>query len=117
MDINNLNWDQHKLTEKGVHSLTMPKEMREVLSRAVTGGHPMIAMHTGKSHIRVYIKDDGIVHTTSSGGGQGRGTANFEAELRRGHRSVGKDFPRRNESVKAFQKRMTKNQGGDSEQE
>ena len=117
MDINNINWNQHKLTEKGVHSLTMPKDMREVLSRAVTGGHPMIATHTGGTHLRIYIKDDGMVHTTTTGGGQGRGTANFEAELRRSHRSVGRDFPRRNESMKAFQKRMAKNQGGDSEQE
>lgn len=124
MDINNLNWEQHKLTEKGVHSIAMPRDARDVLARAVSGGHPMIAMHKG-SHIKIYIKDDGIVTTTSSGG-RGRGVANFESDLRRGHRSVGKDFPRKNESPKAFQKRMAENQsnnteqnnqGGDSEQE
>lgn len=124
MDINNLNWEQHKLTEGGVNSIKLPKDMREVLARAVSGGHPMIVMHKG-SHVKVFIKDDGIV-TTASSGGRGRGTANFEAELRRNHRSIGKDFPRKSESPKAFQRRMAKNQsnnteqnnqGGDSEQE
>lgn len=110
MDANNLNWDQHRLTEKSVYGLKMPRDMRDVLARAVSGGHPMIAHVSNKNtHIRIYIKDDGIVGTSSTGG-RGRGTANFEADLRRAHRSIGKDFPRGNESMKQFLKRMEKQQ-------
>ena len=105
-----LNWDQHRLTEGMVHGMHVDKEYREILIRAVSGGHPLIARQTNNSHTQILIKDDGMV-TAAGSGGRGRGFANFESELRRGIRSVGGDFPRRDESIKAFQRRMQKNQG------
>lgn len=94
----------------------MSKDGQDILARAVSGGHPMIARTTAKGHIQVMIKDDGIVVTSGTGGG-GSGNANFESELRRAHRSVGRDFPRKNESMKQFQRRMAKNQGDSNEQQ
>lgn len=113
-----VNWEQHRLTEGMVHGVSMDKESREILKRAVSGGHPLIARKTQSNHIQIMIKDDGMV-TTAGTGGRGRGSANFESELRRGIRSVGGDFPRKNESIKAFQKRMgnTKQDSTPDEQE
>ena len=105
-----LNWDQHRLTEGIIRGLSVPKEHREILTRAVSGGHPLIARPTNSGHTQILIKDDGMVIAAGSGG-KGRGFANFESELRRGIRSVGGDFPRRDESIKAFQRRMQKSQG------
>lgn len=104
-----LNWDQHRLTEKSVKGIQMSKDGQDILARAVSGGHPLIVRYTGKGHIQVLVKDDGMVITSGSGG-RGSGNDNFESELRRAHRSVGKDFPRKNESMKQFQRRMAKNQ-------
>lgn len=114
MDINNVNWEQHKMHEGHVRSLSAEKETKEILMRAIQSGHPMIAIQPKSNHIKIYVKDDGIVTTGGTGGG-GRGFANFEAQLRRAHRSVGSDFPRRNESLKKFQERMKK--GNKDEQE
>lgn len=114
--MDNINWDQHKLTEKSVHGVPIPKEHREVLRRAVLGGHPMIARQTSKKHVQIYVKDDGLVLTSGTGGG-GRGAENFEGDMRRAHRSVGKDFPKKNESMKQFQRRMEKQQGNNNGQE
>lgn len=111
-----LNWDQHRLTEGMVHGVPMDKESREILGRAVSGGHPLIARRTQNSHVQIIIKDDGII-THAGTGGRGRGSANFESELRRGIRSVGGDFPRRNESIKAFQRRIQKNQSSSEQQD
>ena len=112
--MDNINWDQHKLTEKSVHGVPIPKEHREVLQRAVAGGHPLIARQTGKSHVQIYIKDDGIV-LTSGTGGRGRGAENFESNVRQNMRGIGKDFPRKGESQKQFERRMQKKQGNDNE--
>ena len=107
--MDNVNWDQHKLTEKSVKGIPMPKDGQDVLSRAVSGGHPLIARKTSKGHIQVLIKDDGIV-IHSGTGGRGSGNENFESALRRAHRSIGRDFPRKNESMKQFQRRMANRQ-------
>lgn len=116
MDINKLNWDQHSMKEGHVRSLGIDKERQDVLIRALQSGHQFIGMKSGGGHIKIYIKDDGLVHTASTGGDR-RGVDNFESQLRRNLKGIGKDFPRRNESMKAFQRRMAKQQGGDSEQE
>jgi hypothetical protein len=106
--MDNLNWDQHRLTERSVHGLNMPRDHREILARAVSGGHPIIARQ-GKDHVKLYIKDNGIV-VASGSGGRGRGSQNFESQLRRGHRQANTDFPRKNESLKQFQQRMLNEQ-------
>jgi hypothetical protein len=104
MGLNHLNWDQHRLTERMVHGVDMPKDMREILMRAVQGGHPMILQKTAKNHTVVHIKDDGSVVSAGTGG-RGRGNKNFESQLRRNLRSVGADMPRKGESMKQFIKR------------
>jgi hypothetical protein len=68
-----LNWEQHRLTEKSVHSLGFDKERREILARAISAGHPLIARVSGRNHIQILIKDDGMVTTGSTPGGGGRG--------------------------------------------
>lgn len=114
--MDNINWDQHKLTEKSAHGVFQDKDFREILQRAISGGHPMIARQTSKGHVQIYIKDDGIVNAAGTSGG-GRGANNFEGEMRKAHRSVGMDFPRKNESLKQFQRRMQRQQGNNNEQE
>lgn len=106
---NSLNWEQHIMTAGHVKSLKTDKDRRDVLIRAISSGHPMIAEQRRNSHIVVHVKDDGSVTTSSSGGG-GRGVDNFESQLRRAHKSVDSDFPRKGESDKQFQRRMAKKQ-------
>ncbi len=106
---NSLNWEQHIMKEGHVKSLKTDKDRKNVLIRAIGSGHPMIAEQRRNGHIVVHVKDDGSITTASSGGG-GRGVENFESQLRRAHRSVGSDFPRKNESDKQFQRRMANNQ-------
>lgn len=107
---NSLNWEQHIMTAGHVRSLKTDKDRRDVLIRAISSGHPMIAEQRRNNHIVVHVKDDGSVTTAGSGGG-GRGVDNFESQLRRAHKSVGSDFPRKNESDKQFQRRMDNKNG------
>lgn len=116
MGIDHLNWDQHSMKEGHVRSLGMDRERQEVMIRALQSGHQFIGVKSGGNHIKIYIKDDGLV-TTASTGGERRGVDNFESQMRRNLRTVGKDFPRRNESLKAFQRRMARQQGNNNEQE
>ncbi len=104
------NWEQHTMKEGHVKSLKTDSDRKDVLIRAIVSGHPMIAEQRRNGHIMVHVKDDGSVTTSSTGGKGNRGAKNFESELRRAHRSVGSDFPRKNESDKQFQKRMAKKQ-------
>lgn len=110
MSIKNLNWDQHRLTENSIHSVKIGREYRDILARAVQGGHPLIAQSTRSGHYTIHIKDDGSVVFAGTGG-RGRGTANFESQLRRNLRTVNADFPRKNESMKQFERRIAKKQG------
>ena len=89
------------------------RERREIVTRALSGAR-MIGMR-GNNHVKIYIEGDGMVTTANSGGG--RGSENFESQLRRAHRSVNSDFPRLGESVKAFQRRLAKNRGSNNEQQ
>ena len=95
-----------------VRSLSTDKDKKDVLMRAIDSGHPMIAQQTRSGHVTIHIKDDGSVVTSGSGSKGNRGTQNFESELRRAHKSVGSDFPRKTESLKQFQRRMGKKQNG-----
>lgn len=113
--MDNINWDQHKLTEKTARGVFQDKQQQEILQRAVSGSHRLIARQTSKGHIHIYVDGDGIVTAGGTGGG-GRGYVNFEGDLRRAIRSVGGDFPRKQESIKQFQRRMQKNQGGENQE-
>ncbi len=104
------NWEQHTMTVGHVRSLSTDKDKKDVLIRAIASGHPMIAEQRRNNHIMVHVKDDGSVTTSSTGGSDNRGTQNFESRLRRAHRSVGSDFPRKNESDEQFKRRMAKKQ-------
>lgn len=107
---NSLNWDQHSIKEGHVRSLfSNDRERQDILIRALGHGARMIANPSSK-HIKIFVEGDGIVTTPATGGGGNRSLENFEAQLRRAHRSVGKDFPRRGESDKAFQRRLQRQQ-------
>ena len=108
----NLNWEQHVMHAGHVRSLSTDKDKKDVLMRAIDSGHPMIAQQTRNGHVTIHIKDDGSVTTSGSGSGGNRGTQNFESELRRAHRSVNSDFPRKAESLKQFQRRMENKKNG-----
>jgi len=108
----NLNWEQHVMHAGHVRSLSTDQDKKDVLIRAIDSGHPMIAQQTRNGHVTIHIKDDGSVVTSGSGSKGNRGTQNFESELRRAHKSVGSDFPRKTESLKQFQRRMGKKQNG-----
>jgi len=108
-----LNWEQHSMREGHVRSLFAgQKDRQDIMIRALNGAR-MIGHGGGSRHIKIYVEGDGIVTDSASGGG-GRGAENFEAQLRRAHRSVGKDFPRRGESDKAFQRRMQRQKEQDN---
>jgi hypothetical protein len=107
---NSLNWEQHIMTAGHVKSLKTDKDRRDVLIRAISSGHPMIAEQRRNNHIVVHVKDDGSITTSGSGGSGNRGVENFESQLRRAHKSVGSDFPRKSESDKQFQRRMANKQ-------
>ena len=107
-----LNWEQHVMHAGHVRSLSTDQDKKDVLMRAIDSGYPMIAQQTRNGHVTIHIKDDGSVVTSGSGGKGNRGTQNFESELRRAHRSVGSDFPRKTESLKQFQRRMENKKNG-----
>lgn len=110
-----LNWDQHSMKEGHARSLfPKDKERQGIVIRALSGAR-MIGHGGASSHVKIYVEGDGLVTTANSGGG--RGSDNFESQLRRAHRSVGKDFPRHGESLKAFQRRMERKQGNVDEQQ
>jgi len=108
---NSLNWDQHSMTEGHVRSLFPEKDRREVVIRALKGAR-MIGIRGSNNHVKIFVEDDGIV--TVGGTGRGRAWANIESDLRRAHRSVGKDFPRSGESDKAFERRMQRQKEQDN---
>lgn len=107
-----LNWDQHSMKEGHVRSLFQDKERREVVTRALKGAR-MIGVHGGnRNHVKIYVEGNGMVTVSTSG--KGRALENIESDLRRAHRSVGKDFPRLGESDKAFERRMQRQQQQDN---
>lgn len=108
----NLNWEQHVMHAGHVRSLSTDQDKKDVLIRAIDSGWPMIAQQTRSGHVTIHVKDDGSVVTSGSGSSGKRGTQNFESELRRAHRSVGSDFPRKTESLKQFQRRMENKKNG-----
>jgi len=107
---NSLNWEQHIMTAGHVKSLKTDKDKKDVLIRAISSGHPMIAEQRRNGHLVVHVKDDGSVITSGSGSSGHRGVENFESQLRRAHKSVDSDFPRKGESDKQFQRRIAKKQ-------
>jgi len=105
MGIEHLNWDQHSMKEGHVRSLIPnDKDKQDVVIRALHGAR-MIGIR-GTNHLKLYVEKDGMVTVGLTG--EGRGTQNIESEIRRAHRSVGHDFPRKKESIKQFQRRMQK---------
>lgn len=109
---NSLNWDQHSMTEGHVRSLFSEKDRREVVTRALKGAR-MIGIR-GNNHVKIFVEGDGIV--TIGNTGRGRASANIESDLRRAHRSVGRDFPRSGESDKQFERRMQRQKEQDNGQ-
>jgi len=111
MGIGHLNWDQHAMKEGHVRSLIPgDKDKQDVVIRALNGAR-MIGVR-GSNHLKIYVENNGMVTVGLTG--SGRGTENIEAELRRAHRSVGQDFPRKRESLKQFQRRMLKQQSNET---
>jgi hypothetical protein len=90
----NLNWEQHSLTEDHVRSLTTDKPFREMLSRVSQGSTPVMGHRTGSGHIQLRIKGDGVVHMASTPSDH-RAVKNMESLVRRKMVEIGHDFPRR----------------------
>lgn len=90
------------------------KERQSIVIRALSGAR-MIGHGNNDKHVKIFVEGDGLVTTANSGGG--RGSENFESQLRRAHRSVGHDFPRHGETLKAFQRRRERKQGNVDEQQ
>jgi hypothetical protein len=89
-----LNFDQHRLTREKIKQLTLHRETRELLERVAQGSTPVIAHKTRNNHLQIRIVGDGIINT--GGTPQDiRAVKNLEAQIRRGMKSIGHDFPRK----------------------
>lgn len=89
-----LNIDQHRLTDDKIRQLTTHRETRELLARVAQGSTPVVAHKTRNNHIQIRIVGDGIINT--GGTPQDiRAVKNLEAQIRRGMKSIGHDFPRK----------------------
>ena len=91
MAAENLNYDQMGMTHEHVRQLTPHKGVREILSRVVDCGHPVISQSLPSGHFRLYIKDDGIVHVSGTPSDH-RALKSIEGDIRRGIVSAGGTF-------------------------
>ena len=99
-----LNYEQMKLTHAHINSLTSHKETRGLLSHLVDNSPTRVIAQHGKTHIKLYFENDGLI-TISGSPSDNRAVSNNDKQIRRSLASHGFEYT----TMSDFQRPKKKN--------